>query len=235
MPPVTATRRPLRSVDCMSACSDVRTLVVLQVKVNLKSSENCALVRHGIDADHQRGGAAQRRGVVGLRFYEERGLIASERAGSGHRRYPRSVLRRVAFIVFAQRIGLTLDEIGAELAKLPSDRDPDARATGRGSRARGRSGSTSGSPSSAAQGRASPSASAAAVCPSIGAAWPTRPIARGARARGRATGWANLLSRINPQRFPTRQAAAVPWPTWIRTGDDVSYPSSSLMSFCASR
>ena len=54
-----------------------------------------------------------------LRFYEERGLIASERAGSGHRRYPRAVLRRIAFIVFAQRIGLTLDEIGAELAKLP--------------------------------------------------------------------------------------------------------------------
>jgi MerR family redox-sensitive transcriptional activator SoxR len=54
-----------------------------------------------------------------LRFYEQRGLIASERAGSGHRRYPRAVLRRIAFIVFAQRIGLTLDEIGAELAKLP--------------------------------------------------------------------------------------------------------------------
>ncbi len=62
-----------------------------------------------------------------LRFYEERGLIASERAGSGHRRYPRSVLRRVAFIVFAQRIGLTLDEIGTELAKLPPDRAPTRR------------------------------------------------------------------------------------------------------------
>jgi MerR family redox-sensitive transcriptional activator SoxR len=59
-----------------------------------------------------------------LRFYEERGLISSERAGSGHRRYPRSVLRRIAFIVFAQRIGLTLAEIGGELAKLPPDRAP---------------------------------------------------------------------------------------------------------------
>ena len=59
-----------------------------------------------------------------LRFYEARGLIASERAGSGHRRYPRSVLRRIAFIVFAQHIGLTLDEIGAELARLPTDRIP---------------------------------------------------------------------------------------------------------------
>ena len=62
-----------------------------------------------------------------LRFYEERGLITSERAGSGHRRYPRPVLRRIAFIVFAQRIGLTLDEIGAELAKLPSERGPTRR------------------------------------------------------------------------------------------------------------
>ena len=67
---------------------------------------------------------SKRSGVASsaLRFYEERGLITSGRAGSGHRRYPRSVLRRIAFIVFAQRIGLTLDEIGAELGKLPADR-----------------------------------------------------------------------------------------------------------------
>ena len=62
-----------------------------------------------------------------LRFYEERGLITSERAGSGHRRYRRPVLRRIAFIVFAQRVGLTLEEIGAELARLPADRVPDRR------------------------------------------------------------------------------------------------------------
>jgi MerR family transcriptional regulator, redox-sensitive transcriptional activator SoxR len=69
---------------------------------------------------------SQRSGVASsaLRFYEERGLIRSERAGSGHRRYRRAELRRIAFIVFAQRIGLTLDEIGAELAKLPADRVP---------------------------------------------------------------------------------------------------------------
>jgi MerR family transcriptional regulator, redox-sensitive transcriptional activator SoxR len=72
------------------------------------------------------GEVARRSGVASsaLRFYEERGLIASVRAGSGHRRFPRSVLRRIAFIVFAQRIGLTLEEIGAELAKLPADRSP---------------------------------------------------------------------------------------------------------------
>jgi MerR family redox-sensitive transcriptional activator SoxR len=72
------------------------------------------------------GEVVKRSGVAAsaLRFYEERGLITSERAGSGHRRYPRPVLRRIAFIVFAQRIGLTLEEIGSELAKLPPDRAP---------------------------------------------------------------------------------------------------------------
>jgi MerR family redox-sensitive transcriptional activator SoxR len=75
------------------------------------------------------GEVARRSGVASsaLRFYEERGLISSERAGSGHRRYPRAVLRRIAFIVFAQRIGLTLQEIGAELSKLPPDRAPTRR------------------------------------------------------------------------------------------------------------
>jgi MerR family transcriptional regulator, redox-sensitive transcriptional activator SoxR len=75
------------------------------------------------------GEVSRRSGVAAsaLRFYEERGLIRSERAGSGHRRYPRPVLRRIAFIVFAQRIGLTLDEIGAQLAKLPPDRAPTRR------------------------------------------------------------------------------------------------------------
>ena len=72
---------------------------------------------------------SRRSGVASsaLRFYEERGLIASERAGSGHRRYPRAVLRRIAFIVFAQRVGLTLGEIGGELAKLPPQRAPSRR------------------------------------------------------------------------------------------------------------
>ena len=75
------------------------------------------------------GEVSRRSGVAAsaLRFYEERGLITSERAGSGHRRYPRPVLRRIAFVVFAQKVGLTLDEIGAELADLPRDRAPTRR------------------------------------------------------------------------------------------------------------
>jgi MerR family redox-sensitive transcriptional activator SoxR len=75
------------------------------------------------------GEVSRRSGVASsaLRFYEERGLINSTRSGAGHRAYPRSVLRRIAFIVFAQRIGLTLDEIAVELAKLPGDRAPTRR------------------------------------------------------------------------------------------------------------
>jgi len=73
------------------------------------------------------GEVAARSGVAtsALRFYEDQGLIASERNDSGHRRYPRSVLRRVALIVFAQKVGLTLEEIRVELAKLPRNRAPE--------------------------------------------------------------------------------------------------------------
>src|SRR5215510_6201779 len=72
---------------------------------------------------------SRRSGVTAsaLRFYEEKGLIKSERAGSGHRRYQRGVLRRIAFIVFAQRIGMTLDGVAAELAKLPESRVPEGK------------------------------------------------------------------------------------------------------------
>ena len=72
------------------------------------------------------GEVARRSGVAtsALRFYEEKGLIQSERTGAGHRRYPRPVIRRIAFIVFAQKIGLSLGEIRRELDKLPAHRAP---------------------------------------------------------------------------------------------------------------
>ncbi len=73
------------------------------------------------------GEVAKRSGTAtsALRFYEDQGLIRSERTDSGHRRYPRAVIRRVAFIVFAQKIGLSLEEVGHELARLPKNRVPD--------------------------------------------------------------------------------------------------------------
>jgi len=102
--------------------------VTLKAQVSLKSSENRDLLS-AVHGPLTIGDISRRSGVASsaLRFYEERGLISSERAGSGHRRYPRSVLRRIAFIVFAQRVGLTLNEIGMQLAKLPPDRAPTRR------------------------------------------------------------------------------------------------------------
>lgn len=64
------------------------------------------------------GELARRSGVAAsaLRYYEERGLIHAVRNAAGHRTYPRHTLRRIAFIVFAKRIGLSLEEVATELA-----------------------------------------------------------------------------------------------------------------------
>jgi MerR family redox-sensitive transcriptional activator SoxR len=59
-----------------------------------------------------------------LRFYEDEGLIAATRTSGGQRRYQRSVLRRLAFIRAAGNVGLTLDDIRAELDRLPGNRTP---------------------------------------------------------------------------------------------------------------
>jgi MerR family redox-sensitive transcriptional activator SoxR len=72
------------------------------------------------------GEVVERTGVAhsALHFYERRGLITSTRTDGGQRRYPREVLRRIAFIRVAQRVGLSLDEIGQALALLPGARTP---------------------------------------------------------------------------------------------------------------
>lgn len=83
------------------------------------------------------GELATRSGVASsaLRFYGERGLIASDRTAGNQRVFPRAALRRVAFIRAAQEVGLTLDEIGRALAALPMDRTPGKRDWERLSRA----------------------------------------------------------------------------------------------------
>ena len=72
------------------------------------------------------GDLATRAGVAtsALRYYERERLIHSSRTDGGQRRYEREVLRRVAFIRVAQRVGLTLDEIRTALAGLPEARTP---------------------------------------------------------------------------------------------------------------
>ncbi|MGH9154847.1 MAG: redox-sensitive transcriptional activator SoxR [Acidimicrobiales bacterium] len=76
-----------------------------------------------IDQELPIGAVAARAGVSvsALRFYEERGLIVSSRSGGGHRQYSRGVLRRLAFIQVAQRVGLSLEDIGLALASLPEE------------------------------------------------------------------------------------------------------------------
>jgi MerR family transcriptional regulator, redox-sensitive transcriptional activator SoxR len=78
-------------------------------------------------ADHITiGELSARSGVAtsALRFYEQRGLIRSERTAGNQRRYARSQLRRVAFIRAAQRVGLSIDEIREALSTLPDNRTP---------------------------------------------------------------------------------------------------------------
>ena len=74
------------------------------------------------------GEVAERAGVPAsaLRFYEREGLISSTRTSGGQRRYHREVLRRIAFVRAAQRVGLTLEEIKQALASLPDGRTPTA-------------------------------------------------------------------------------------------------------------
>ena len=59
-----------------------------------------------------------------LRFYEAEGLIEATRSPGGRRQFERGVLRRLAFIRAASNIGLTLEEIRGELARLPAGRTP---------------------------------------------------------------------------------------------------------------
>jgi len=72
------------------------------------------------------GQLSERSGVAtsALRYYEDQGLISSERTTGNQRRYAQATLRRVAFIRSAQRVGLSLDEIRDALATLPDGRTP---------------------------------------------------------------------------------------------------------------
>lgn len=82
---------------------------------------NDALQQAGISPTLTVGEVARRSGVTvsALHFYEAQGLIASTRTAGNQRRYPRTVLRRVAFVRVAQRVGISLAEIGSALATLP--------------------------------------------------------------------------------------------------------------------
>jgi MerR family redox-sensitive transcriptional activator SoxR len=72
------------------------------------------------------GELSERSGVAtsAIRYYEGRGLVSSRRTPGNQRRYERAMLRRLAFVRTAQRVGLTLEEVEEALATLPSNRTP---------------------------------------------------------------------------------------------------------------
>jgi MerR family redox-sensitive transcriptional activator SoxR len=72
------------------------------------------------------GALARRTGlaVSAIRFYESKGLLTSLRTAGNQRRFLRSDIRRLSFILIAQRLGLGLGEIEQALATLPQGRTP---------------------------------------------------------------------------------------------------------------
>ena len=72
------------------------------------------------------GRLAERTGlsVSAIRFYEERGLVRSRRNERGHRRFTRDAIRRLSFVLIAQQFGFTIEQIRAELDRLPDRRTP---------------------------------------------------------------------------------------------------------------
>ena len=75
------------------------------------------------------GEIARRTGIAvsAIRYYEEKGLIEPVRTGGNQRRFLRSDIRRLSFILIAQQLGLTLEEIDAVMRELPHGRTPTAR------------------------------------------------------------------------------------------------------------
>ncbi len=74
------------------------------------------------------GELARRTGlaVSAIRFYEDKGLIEPLRTGGNQRRYLRADIRRLSFVLIAQKLGLSLGEIGAAMRGLPQGRTPNA-------------------------------------------------------------------------------------------------------------
>ncbi|MFF4988190.1 redox-sensitive transcriptional activator SoxR [Streptosporangium saharense] len=75
------------------------------------------------------GEVSRRAGVAvsALHFYEQQGLISSERTAGNQRRYRRHVLRRISLILVAKRMGIPLSEVAVVFEGLPEDRMPSKR------------------------------------------------------------------------------------------------------------
>lgn len=75
------------------------------------------------------GAVAQRTGLAtsAIRFYEEQGLVKAERNAAGHRRFRRAAIRRLSFILIAQKLGYSLEQIRTQLSFVPLDSAPSDR------------------------------------------------------------------------------------------------------------
>ncbi|NRA70270.1 MAG: redox-sensitive transcriptional activator SoxR [Gammaproteobacteria bacterium] len=62
--------------------------------------------------------------VSTLHFYEQKNLIQSLRNAGNQRRYKPEVLRRIAVIKAAQKMGISLESIKQAFASLPDNRTP---------------------------------------------------------------------------------------------------------------
>ncbi len=73
------------------------------------------------------GDLAERTGlaVSAIRHYETKGLVTPERNAGGQRRFMRSDIRRLSFIMIAQQFGFTLPQIAVEMRQLPNNRSPN--------------------------------------------------------------------------------------------------------------
>ena len=72
------------------------------------------------------GQLAERTGlsVSAIRFYEANGLVSATRNAGGQRRFERSSIRRLSFVLIAQQLGFTLEQIREQLESLPAERTP---------------------------------------------------------------------------------------------------------------
>lgn len=97
----------------------------ISTNVEVKESLVSAAERRG-DPTMAIGAVAERTGlsVSAIRFYEDHGLVTSERTAAGHRRFARSSVRRLSFVRICQQLGYSLDEIRRQLDALPAGRTP---------------------------------------------------------------------------------------------------------------
>lgn len=106
--------------------------MMVKVQANMKSSDSSPSSSSSPSATSTAtdllsvGEVADRCGIAtsAVRYYDDRGLIASTRTSGGQRRFTRDTIRRIAFITAAQAVGRSLDEVADALATLPEQRTP---------------------------------------------------------------------------------------------------------------